>query len=211
MTTSPDARIPSPRSPFLIPDSAHPFDIYTDAVVHLLADRGIDRLSVRAIARWMGVTPAAVLQRHSQAQIREIVVARFGWRWVEWSCPRRDSGLPARLPTSADECHGVRVWQALGEISRGAALAGHPAPQSRLEQARRDEAEAVAVSLTRLIRRRPDPRETAGVLALVSGLRAEIAAAGSVVTSDVAAGILRDHVERLRQDGGVPGQPVRSA
>lgn len=63
-------------SPFLRMDDPHPSEILTDAAVHVLAERGLASFSVGALARWMKVTPAAVLKATSRAQVIEIVCAR---------------------------------------------------------------------------------------------------------------------------------------
>ena len=60
-------------SPFLTPDNPDLVEVLTDAAVEVLRTRGVDRFSVSALARWMKVTPEAVLNVHSRSRVVEIV------------------------------------------------------------------------------------------------------------------------------------------
>lgn len=51
----------SSDSPFLLPHHLDYAEVITDAAVHVLEMRGVDTFSVSAMARWMKVSPEAVL------------------------------------------------------------------------------------------------------------------------------------------------------
>jgi phosphoribosyl-AMP cyclohydrolase len=73
-------------NPFLRLDSPNYSEMLTDAVVHVLQDRGVERLSLGGIARWMGVTPSTVIQRVGpKAVVLERVLGVFARRWLAWA------------------------------------------------------------------------------------------------------------------------------
>jgi hypothetical protein len=133
-------------------------------------------------------------------------VVALGRRWVRWSDSSYGADVPARLPETEDELHGVRVWAALAELARGEACGGNPEPSRLLTVFCNDERDRTAWNLGRLLERRPDELEVAATIALLSGLRHELAAGQPSVTFPEAQGLLREHVGRLRST-----HPVRSA
>lgn len=185
-------------SPFLRMDDPRPGEILTDGVVHVLARRGLDQLSVGAVARWMKVTPEAVLKTTSRARFVEIVVGRFGERWVRWTAPGYGADVPARLPESEAELHGVRVWHALVELARSEAIAGRPTAEGIVAELRRREATALTSELRHRLGRPVDALEVAGMGALVDGLRRMLAVPGSELTPDQARRIVVDQLAVLR-------------
>jgi hypothetical protein len=196
----------SALSPFLEPDNPNLSAMIGDAAVHLLATRGLRDLSSRAIARHLGISgPALTLQACRTEQLRLLVVA-LGRRWVRWSDSSYGVDVPARLPETEDELHGVRVWTALAELARGEAAGGNPEPSRLFTAFCRDERDQTAWNLGRLLERQPDELEVAATVALVSGLRHELAAGRPSVTFPQAQELLLEHVGRLG-----PTQPVRSA
>lgn len=127
-------------NPFLEMDSAGYDDMVTDAVVTLLRERGVDSLSLGTIARWIGVTPSAMIHKAgSKAKVLEIACSTFARRWVSWwSWPSLDDPCPVRFPESEVELHGARVWHALSELAAGWARAGDdPGGQSAVRGRRR--------------------------------------------------------------------------
>lgn len=186
-------------NPFLRPDSPDYGEIFADGIVHLLARQGLDRWSVGGIARWMKVTPPAVLGRYSRAQVVELMVSRFARRWVHWAAfPDHELELPAALPGTDDERNGVRVWWLLGELTRSERLRGRDAAEQRYVAAQRDEAALLARTLTRLLGRAATPREVLEAAALVTGLRALLVQPAPAVTVADAQELLQDQVARLR-------------
>jgi hypothetical protein len=114
------------NDPFLRPDSARYDDILADGVVHLLRTSGVDGLSVRALARWMKVTPSAVTQRAGRADSIVLIARALGQRWLQWSARQLVLGAPGP-PSSEAEAHGVRVWHLVAELARTEAAAGRRA------------------------------------------------------------------------------------
>ena len=185
-------------SPFLEPNDPSLRAMLGDAAVHLLADRGVGDLSSRAIAGYLGTTPSALTQRAHREQQLQLMVVALGQRWLDWSGCRPETGLPARLPGSADEVHGLRVWAALTELARGEAAAGNPEPARLIAGYRAEERAMIDWSLMRILDRRPGPEELAVTAAIVAGLREELVAPSPALTADAASAALRGHVDRLR-------------
>ena len=104
---------------FLRLHSANTEDMLTDAAVHVLAAGGAEALSLKAVARWLRVTPARVSQMVTRDRLPFVVTARFALRWTDWIEERwQAEGVMALLPTGPAEVAGVRVWLALSEIAR---------------------------------------------------------------------------------------------
>lgn len=174
--------------PFLRLDAPEPGEILTDAFVQVLGECGLDRFSVGALARWMKVTPAAVLKANTRSEVVRIVAVTFGERWLDWVSPRLDDPLPARLPRTDDELQGVRVWHALAELARGEALAGRHRPEAALSEVRRIERRLLEEDLAARIRRTPTAEETTRIAATVVGLR-QLLAAGSLTYDEATASL----------------------
>jgi hypothetical protein len=195
--------------PFLRRDSVDYAEVPTDAAVHLLAGKGIDRFSVRAIARWMKVAPATILGDYTRARVLELVLICFRRRWLAWSASEPLWGptparVPLRLPLTSDERVGVRVYSALGHLAEAERLRGNSRPASLFERIGREEAELLRV------RMRPrccdaDAGDTAvhGVMALASGLRSSLSGSEPPLDSDAAVDLLADYVSlhTVHRDG----------
>lgn len=193
-------------SPFLRPDAVGYPAIFADGLVHLLGRSGLDRWSVRELARWMKVTPAAVLAKYRRADVLVMAVSEYARRWVAWAgYPPYDSGLPASLPASAEEVHGVRVWWLLGELARSERLAGRPAAEEVYLAAEREERAFLARELEVLVERRVSTEDLTATAALVAGLRALLVAPAPALSAEAAQQVLHAHVARLR--GPAPPQP----
>jgi len=203
-------------SPFLRSDHPGYPEILTDATIHVLGARGIDRWSIRALARWMKVTPAAVLNDYTRARVLEIVIICFERRWLAWSASESMFGsspteLPLRLPATQDEQLGVRVHSALQLLAEAERLRGNPAPTMHLERLRREEKELLRHRLEQLARhrglRRPGEGVVGSTMAQVTGLRSALADPADDLTWSAACAALREHVKRGLDDVG----PVEAA
>lgn len=180
----------------------------TDAAIGLLAETGVAGLTSRAIASRLRVTPSALSQQGGRQNLLRLVFLLFADRWEDWVDVPPWYDLPARLPESEEEMHGVRVWHALAELARGEALAGNPLPSDVLLGARAQERASIARHLKRLLGRTPSPPEVSTTAALVVGLRVEITAPQPAISPAQAHDLLDAHVRRLRAE---PAQSVRSA
>lgn len=186
--------------PFLRPDAPGYDEIFADGLVATLAAQGLTSWSVAAVARWMKVSPPAVLQKFSRARLLELAISAYGRRWLAWSTavtgdPGSGGPLPARLPRSAAERHGVRVWALLGELARGELLAGREGASARYAAALETEHLQVLRSLPGTLGREPTPEEALATTALVSGLRQALVDERTV--PELAEACLRAHVTRL--------------
>lgn len=198
------------QNPFLRPDAAGYPAIFADGIVHLLARRGLDRWSVGEIARWMKVTPAAVLQSFSRSRVVHLAVLEIGKRWVKWAAsPPYAKGIPASLPESDEERHGVRVWALLGELARSERMAGRAEPEEAYVAAQREEVAFLHSRLEGLLERTATEQEVLETAALVTGLRALLVEPEPGLAVADAEGVLREHVERLRQ-AQIPSDASRS-
>jgi len=189
-------------------DSLDYADMLTDAAVSLLINRGIDELSVRAIAGWLGVTsPTVTIRGGGRDRVLELVVSTFGRRWLAWAAwPDLDDPCPVRLPASEDEIHGARVWQALAELAGGAARAGNPVLEEVLDALRREERQFLWRDLYDRLDRPPTDRELDTTTALAAGLRARLAVASPDLTVEEARSLLADHVRGM---AGTRPRPAR--
>jgi hypothetical protein len=163
------------EKPFLRMDSPDAVDILTDAFVEVLRERGVDQLSVGALARWMKVTPAAILKSRKRSTVLEQVVAEFGRRWLAWSCPEHGDDIPVRLPRTDEERHGVLVWFMVTELCRGEEVAGRPRPRQLLDDARSRDDAHLRVELQHRLGRAPSQDERDLVRVATDGLRWRLA------------------------------------
>ena len=172
----------SSESPFLLPDHLDYAEVVTDAAVHVLETHGVDRFSVSAMARWMKVSPEAVLNAYSRSRVIEVVTICFCRRFLRWSLSDLDwiksPTCPLRLPETSVERHGIRVLRALEELAEGERVRGHPLPAQHLARLREDEAEALRSRLAQVSPvqfyqpvSEPDLR---GLISLVRGLRTSL-------------------------------------
>lgn len=123
-----------PTSPFLDPDSPFPADRLTDAVVEALRAGGVERVTLGAAAREMGVSSQATHKlAGGRAEFLGQVVATFLSR--RWAWMTTGDG-PARIPTSEEELHGLRVYRLLVELAAGEHRAGREGLAQQLERDR---------------------------------------------------------------------------
>jgi hypothetical protein len=166
----------------------------------LLQGSGLDAFSVSALARQLGVTPSAILQRRSRRDLLRDAVLGLGHRWTEWCGGSSLSmDLPGNLPRDEHARHAIHVWQALQEVARGAAAGGDHELQQLVCGFWDQEVERIEYVLVRLIARPPTDLEVAEALVLLDGLRSELARPGSRLTPADADSLLRAYVDRLRQ------------
>ena len=188
------------NSPFLRPDDVAYAEILTDAAIHVLGVRGIDRFSVRAMARWMNVGPAAVLNDYSRARVLDLVIICFERRWLAWSACESlwgpgASPVPLRLPATPDECLGIRVLSALEHLAEAELLRDNKAPAAHLDRLRREERALLGLRLrTRCCSHDPAERVVDATMALLRGLRLALADVHPVLTGEAAIEILAEHV-----------------
>ena len=192
-------------SPFLRLDNPHYAEMLTDAALCVLMDRGVDGLSVRAMAGWMKVTPESILNRYSRAQVIELLIVTFGHRWLQWvDLPHRRDEIPTRLPESDAELHGVRVHHALAELARSEQLAGRSGPAQIIVANRADERALLRRGLMECgvddaARSGAGGTDAVdGTSALISGLRLALAEPEPTLTYDRAVQILRDQIASLK-------------
>lgn len=192
--------------PFARPDSADLGDMLADGAVAVLAERGLERFSIAAVARWVGWTPPVLYQRFpgplgTRRRVLQVIVLVLGRRWLQWSCARLLLETPElRLPADELERRAVRLWAAVRELARGEQATGNPHPEEGLDRLREEEAAMVAAELGRWCGRRLAVADVIGVIALADGLRTELAAPIARVDLDTAQRILRGALDRLRDD-----------
>lgn len=173
----------------------------TDAVIDLLVEGGIQRLSLNAIARDSNWTPAGLHARiGGRAGLIAAVIGCFADRWVrtvanEWSNP---AGI-CWLPRDAGGREGTSCWLALNELAAGEARAGRTQAQAAVASARRDEVNYVAWALSRSLGRRAHHAEAVALFALGEGLRSAIIAPENPLPVEAAQEILVNAVDQLRR------------
>jgi len=174
--------------PFLRPASLNPFDIIGDGVVETLRDRGAQELSIRSVAKALGVTSQGLHQRlqshrHDDTETPTAVLCRMasvalGQRWFTWVRESLMALAPEvpeiRLPQTEHERMGVAVWTAWHEVARGRDLLGDPVPGEILAATRDDERQLLADEMDRAMGRRPSDHQLVTLLALADGLRAQM-------------------------------------
>jgi hypothetical protein len=191
------------ESPFLRPDSNEYAEILTDATVHVLGAGGIDRFSIRAIARWMRVVPSTVLGEFSRARVLELVCICFEDRWLQWSASESVWGpspasVPLRLPLDEDEKLGVRVHHALLQLAEAERLRGHGALKSHLDRVHQKELALLKLRMrSRCCGLEPSAAAAHAVLAFATGLRHLLANDAPGATQRQAVDILADFVTEM--------------
>lgn len=138
--------------PFLRPASLNPFDIIGDGVVETLRDRGAQELSIRSVAKALGVTSQGLHQRlqshrHDDTETPTAVLCRMasvalGQRWFTWV--------------------------------RESLMALAPEVPEILAATRDDERQLLADEMDRAMGRRPSDHQLVTLLALADGLRAQL-------------------------------------
>jgi hypothetical protein len=187
-------------SPFLRPESVDYAEILTDATVHVLGARGIDRFSVRAIAAWMRVVPSTVLGEFSRARVLELVCICFEDRWLQWSSMESVWGpspaaAPVRLPATEDEKLGVRVHDALLHLAAAEGLRGNCALKMHLDRLHQKELALLKLRMrSRCCSAEPSDAAAAAVLALATGLRVMLAHDHPGLTHPLSVDALADYV-----------------
>ena len=202
----------SPESdPFLLPDHPAYPEIMTDAAVNVLRSNGVTEFSVSKLARWMKVTPQALLNMYSRARAIELIAICFSRRWERWSISefawqRTEHPCPLALPKNENERHGVRVLGVLEELAEGERLRGNPLPSRHFADLRRDEMELLS---SRLVALRPGQEfapaatvELEGLFAFVSGLRRRLADSSGALTWEQARELFACAVNQV--SGSVP-------
>lgn len=191
---------PGAVHPFLRPDSVEPADLATDAAIALLADHGLPGLSVRAIAKKIGVTGPALTQRWAGAQgarsaLVTAIARTFAERWHLWARgPLIGCEPTLGLPSTDAESGGVRAWLALEELGRAEARLGNLAVGYATADARRAEREQV-VAMVRTTSGEPIRESTAfQVCALAATLRSELVEPAPAIGLTDARRVLRDLV-----------------
>lgn len=190
--------------PFLRPWDFSDAGMLTNGAVHFLREHPASELSVGALARTMRITPQALLKRHPRSEVVFLLCREFGFRWLEWTGPDRQLGLPTRLPRTDAERLGVRIHAALVELAAGEALHDRTEPTQVLAELRVRERAQLHAAL--------DPCgdahasgcivdvALAEIHALIAGLRLALIWAGPALTWDQAAEILRRRVAQLVVD-----------
>jgi hypothetical protein len=166
--------------------------MYADAVVHLLVHGGVEKVSMTAVAGYIGQVPSAVKQRSGGRNgFLRMVVGRFSDRWLSWvTRPARTLQELIRLPREDDEVHGLRVWSALCELADGEARAGRGDAAEIVARARSEHAALVESGLTSLLRHDPTATEVALVVHLGDALRRAVAAQIDPLDPAVAADVI---------------------
>lgn len=198
--------------PFKRLDSPALSDMLTDGAVDVLAERGLDRFSIGAVARRMDMSPQAVSNRFPSSEggrprVLQLITVTFGKRWLAWVTPGLAAEPPMiRLPENDAERHGVRVWLALAELARGERARGNTGLESAVGWVRSREREDLAVSLEQWTGSRIPPDEVMSIVVLVEGLRAELASGDPHLNVETGHELLRSAMERLRQSRAAAGR-----
>ena len=153
---------------FVKPWSLDDADLLGDAAFDLVADAGHGALTLRAVARRMGISQSWLSDRFdNRARMLAIATGVIGERWVTWISARsRYLGIAAFLPDTDEGVVATRVWLALVELGRVEEQTGW-----RVAQVRSDER-----SLWRLLLGASTSDQLLDELvALTDGLRAAIA------------------------------------
>ena len=150
--------------------------------IELIADGGVEAVTLRSLAQRIRATPSGVLRWFdSSAHMWGRIVAAFGRRWEHWLAdrarpdPRRepfeDVRVNAMLPFTDEEARWTRVWLALVEAGRS-----RPDLAPRIAPVEARERVVLARMLTRAMGGPPDPALVDTTLALVRGLRHAVCA-----------------------------------
>ncbi len=196
--------------PFLRLDSASEADMLADAAHHVLLERGVARFSVRALARWIGVTGPALTQRWggevgARTRILRLAVSAYGARWLLWSRgPLIKDDPSLSLPLCAEEIDGVRVWLSLEELARSEHAAGDPVLATMTAQVRAEERAEVRHMVRSADGEPISATAATAICALAAGLRAELIAPDPALDAAPAALLLRATIAAARE-GTMPG------
>ncbi len=101
-------------------DSPARRDMVTDMAIGLILENGLAAVTVRGVAKKIGIAAPTLLGWYGSAErVRLVVGQTYCVRWVQWIQRRafRD-GPVALLPLTADEVGWARVWQAVLELAR---------------------------------------------------------------------------------------------
>ncbi len=191
-------------TPFLRPYDASFTETVTDGAVNILGSAGVDRFSVRALARWMRVHPSTLLGEYTRARLLEIIVITFADRWLRWSeasAGAESAGL--RLPATPDERLGVRVRLGLEQLAESERLRDEVGPSFQLDWLRDRERELLTHRMRSMAPTccPPVDDEVVSVLALIDGLRQvlslEQASGTDGVTTSRAIAIAASHLRTV--------------
>lgn len=153
---------------FLKPWSLDDADLLGDAAFDLVAESGHAALTLRAVARRMGISQSWLSDRfENRARMLAIATGVVGDRWFTWISARsRYLGIGAFLPDSDEGVVATRVWLSLIELGRVEEQTAF-----QVEHVRRDER-----SLLRHLRGPATAeKQLDELVALTNGLRAGIA------------------------------------
>jgi hypothetical protein len=201
-------------SPFLRPYDPTFEGIVTDGAVHVLERHGVTGFSISKIARWMRVTPSALLNDHSRSRLMEIVVMTFGDRWLEWSTTTESpssaalsSSAALRLPQTRDELRGVRAWADLRRLADSAEVCGDAAARVRVAEVDCAERDLLGQLVTSLAPPccPPSRVDIAVLMALTTGLRLDLAATAPALELRQAREVLQRGVDALTLHAGTCG------
>ncbi len=152
---------------FLKPWSLDDADLLGDAAFGLVAEAGHAALTLRAVARRMGISQSWLSDRFdNRARMLAIATGVIGERWFTWIHARsRYLGIGAFLPDTDEGVVATRVWLSLVELGRVEELTAF-----RVDHVRADER-----SLLRGLIGSTGPQHLDELMALTNGLRAAIA------------------------------------
>lgn len=105
---------------FVKPWSLDDADLLGDAAFDLIAEAGHGALTLRAVAKRMGISQSWLSDRfHNRARMLAIAAGVIGERWATWVGARsRYLGIAAFLPDTDEGVVATRVWLALLELAR---------------------------------------------------------------------------------------------
>lgn len=143
-------------------------NVLGDAAFGLVAEGGHAALTLRAVARKMGISQSWLSDRFdNRARMLAIATGVIGDRWSIWIRARsRYLGIAAFLPDTDDAVVAARVWLALVELGRVEQQTAW-----RVEQVRNAE----RALLGQLLGRYEPTLRVEAVTALIAGLRVAIA------------------------------------
>jgi AcrR family transcriptional regulator len=101
-------------------DSPARRDMVTDMAIGLIIEGGLGAVTVRGVAKKIGIAAPTLLGWYDSAdRVRFVVGQTYCVRWVQWVQRRTfEDGLLALLPNTEDEVAWTRVWQAVLELAR---------------------------------------------------------------------------------------------
>lgn len=104
----------------LRPASLNPGDMLADAAYRLLLEQGARGLSLRGMARGLGISVGNLSDwAPPREQAFALVAVKLGIRWENWvKGELRRKGVAAFLPTAEEELDACRAWLAVEELGR---------------------------------------------------------------------------------------------